>query len=185
MVQNAGGAIVAYLSQLNHPWVQGKNLVAAKLQAYEMFFQMVRPRGPWDPKPVIERKTHDYYHKIRNRYYYYDIWGNIMFGYLGRAAGFSIPELLNGAGAVQFYSDIEYAIQHEECSYLPRRRAWRYGAFFPAPWIFDHPHDRVAAAIGMELWRAFEINVQVRHIVEAVEAAADQGWIPTWHEKPL
>lgn len=31
----------------------------------------------------------------------YDVWGNIMFGYLGKAAGFDEGELLDGAGVEQ------------------------------------------------------------------------------------
>jgi hypothetical protein len=38
--------------------------------------------------------------------YYYDIWSNIHFGYVGSAAGFTESELLDGAGAEQIISTL-------------------------------------------------------------------------------
>lgn len=58
--------------------------------------------GEWDHKPKIRRVW-----GARNRLgntnidYYYDIWSNIHYGYVGGAAAFSLNELLEGASVQQ------------------------------------------------------------------------------------
>ena len=59
--------------------------------------------------------------------FYYDIWANIHFGYLGMRGGFSEEFLLTGA-------DIEHAARH-----------WGQ--------LKDDPSDQAAAKIGMYLYR--------------------------------
>lgn len=60
--------------------------------------------GAWDHKPIIEpvwgtdNRLGDVAHT-----YFYDIWSNIHFGYVGLAAGFSRAELTNGAGWQQIF----------------------------------------------------------------------------------
>jgi hypothetical protein len=60
------------------------------------------PGGDWDHKPRIgpvwgqKNRLGD-----SAKVYYYDIWSNIHFGYVGRAAGFSLDELLGGSNAQQ------------------------------------------------------------------------------------
>lgn len=66
------------------------------------------PGGDWDHKPRIAEVWGE-----RNRLgdsdrvYYYDIWSNIHFGYVGRAAGFTLEELLGG-------SDVQQQLDHGE-----------------------------------------------------------------------
>ena len=190
MVQNAQSPVIDLLSTLNRSVIWGVGSVEvrmqAKIDAYRVFGGMVRPGGPWDPKNEILGQW-GYRQYVGEHSYYYDIWGNIMFGYLGRAAGFTAPELLNGAGLVQVWSDIGYAIQYNDLCRLPRPRPWRYAVFLPAPWVFDHQQDRVAAKIGIGLWNAHGLSVQTSHISEAVVQAGDRGEIerrraePSWY----
>ncbi|EGH98365.1 hypothetical protein AO386_07325 [Pseudomonas syringae ICMP 11292] len=42
----------------------------------------------WDRKPKIHKKFGWYYHKQGEYGYFYDIWSNIYYGYVGRAGGF-------------------------------------------------------------------------------------------------
>ncbi len=70
----------------------------------------VRQRGPWDHKPKLNEllkldkdyngEADDYWFPIREdteHEYYYDIWSNIHYGYVGSAAGFSSNVLHFGA----------------------------------------------------------------------------------------
>ena len=82
---------------------------------------MVRQQGPWDPKPEIAR-LFKYSQEIGGEWYYYDIWGNIMFGYLGAASGFSESALLDGAGIEQIGSSTGYAIRYQDLDYSPKRQ---------------------------------------------------------------
>ena len=79
-----------------------------QLAAKTVWFSLVRQGGPWDHKPKLERLLHlkepkdDYYFPVRGdetHEYYYDIWSNIHYGYVGTAAGFSRETLQNGAAS--------------------------------------------------------------------------------------
>ena len=83
-----------------------------------MHTAVVRPGGPWDHKPQLQRmfqlddphqcawrpsaafdRRCDFHFPIEGdgeHEYYYDIWSNIHYGYVGRAAGFSALELQLG-----------------------------------------------------------------------------------------
>jgi RHS repeat-associated protein len=187
MVKNAQSPTTGRLATLNRSVVWGwgsfDQRVEAKIEAYRIFGGMVRPGGPWDPKSDIadEFGTSQWVGEYR---YYYDIWGNIMFGYLGRAAGFTSAELLNGAGLVQIPSDIGYAVQYRDPCRLPRPRPWWHLVFLPATWVFDHPEDRVGTTIGMRLWNAHAVSVQTSHIMNAVLEAGDRGEISRTRDTP-
>ncbi|TRX73447.1 polymorphic toxin type 44 domain-containing protein [Pseudomonas mangiferae] len=84
----------------------------AKTTAYGLWAERVGPNRPWDHKPILRAKMsaagtfNRGWHKYGAFNYYYDIWSNIHYGYVGRAAGFSTAELINGAGVAQMASDI-------------------------------------------------------------------------------
>jgi RHS repeat-associated protein len=187
MVQNAQSPITAWLADLNKSVIWGwgsiGQRVGAKIEAWAVFGWMVRPGGPWDPKAEILREFEDR-QWVGEYLYYYDIWGNLMFGYLGRAAGFTAFELLNGAGLVQIGSDIGYAIDYGDPCRLPRPRPWRYALFLPYTWVFDHPQDRVLARIGMRLWNAHLMYVQTSDIMNAILEAGDRGEISRTRDTP-
>lgn len=60
------------------------------------------PGGEWDHKPRIAPVWGE---KNRlgdsDKVYFYDIWSNLHFGYVGRAAGFTLDELLGGSDVQQ------------------------------------------------------------------------------------
>ena len=68
--------------------------------------------GEWDHKPIIARRFHprspglQHWHLYGNTLYFYEVWSNIHYGYVGRAAGFSNGVLLDGAGLEQIGSDL-------------------------------------------------------------------------------
>ena len=171
MLENAHGPIVHMIRAWNDSWFPGMDITRGKAQAYGLFAHMVWPGHQWDPKGGIFRQTHEHSHQIGHYWYYYDIWGNIMFGYLGTAAGFHEWELLNGAGLVQIPTDLYDTFTGRDVGCLPIPRPW-YSLYLP--WAWDHPHDRVAVRIGIRLWRAYDIRLQTQHIIDAIEQAGDE-----------
>jgi hypothetical protein len=73
----------------------------------------VRQNGEWDHKPKIAARFHprvpgglQHWHLYGSTVYFYEVWSNIHYGYVGRAAGFSQSTLLDGAGLEQVGSDL-------------------------------------------------------------------------------
>lgn len=73
----------------------------------------VRQNGDWDHKPIIAARFHprsqgglQHWHLHGNILYYYEVWSNIHYGYVGRASGFSEAVLLDGAGLEQIGSTL-------------------------------------------------------------------------------
>ncbi|PWK33681.1 putative RNase toxin 44 of polymorphic toxin system [Pseudomonas sp. OV226] len=74
--------------------------------AMALFTERVGEDRPWDHKPILAEKYNGVvYHKQGDYDYYYDIWSNIHYGYVGRTGGLSESILLDGAGAEQIVSD--------------------------------------------------------------------------------
>jgi len=140
-------------------WARGEGYTTAvqadafsRLGAYAFWTWMVRQGGPWDLKPKIAKEYEAHYFRLSDGYvYYYDVWGNVMYGYLGVALGFSEEELFHGAGAEQIGSDIGYTILFLDPSRLPRPRI--AGAEGLA--AFDHPPDAAGISIGVQLWKTY------------------------------
>jgi hypothetical protein len=84
-----------------------------KFTAYSIWAEQVGPNMEWDHKWKIagEKKfstngeTRRYHHKYQSYEYYYDIWSNIHYGYIGAFCKFSNSELLDGAGLAQLLFD--------------------------------------------------------------------------------
>jgi hypothetical protein len=62
--------------------------------------------------------------------YYYDVWSNVHYGYVGRAAGFSTSTLRDGAGLEQIGSNLARLNRPSRSPGAPGLRA------------FDDAHDR-------------------------------------------
>lgn len=90
-----------------------QNLLKAKI----LWTERVFAKRPWDHKPKIrDRFRHlavertnpqtqvvykSYYHKYKDYDYFYDVWSNIHYGYVGLSVGFDEDMLLNGADLAQ------------------------------------------------------------------------------------
>lgn len=69
--------------------------------AYFIWWNAVRDHAMWDHKPKLQKKfrlkdSDDYYFPIRGdteHEFYYDIWSNIHYGFVGSAAGFDADTL--------------------------------------------------------------------------------------------
>jgi len=97
--------------------------VGSYASALMMFKNMVDTGKPWDHKPIIMRKFKDqgverpngfngegniyktFYTKYKDYDYFYDVWSNIHYGYIGRSIGFSEIELTAGSNVQQLYHD--------------------------------------------------------------------------------
>ncbi|GAA6169498.1 hypothetical protein NBRC116591_33090 [Sessilibacter corallicola] len=84
---------------------------ASLVNAMTIWARQVQPGGVWDHKPIIRLKfptkgnSVKHHHKYKEFEYYYDIWSNIHYGYIGAYCGFSESVLLDGAGLAQMLDD--------------------------------------------------------------------------------
>lgn len=125
----------------------------AKTAAYGLWAERVGPNRPWDHKPIVSRRLaatgtfNAGWHKWGAYDYYYDIWSNIHYGYVGRAAAFSTAELINGAGLAQMASDI---VKNLRKPGLPTYQKHSENGNWPA--TADDVPDHISIKLGCELF---------------------------------
>jgi hypothetical protein len=123
-------------------------VMASRVAAMGQWGWQVREDGPWDHKPIISKRfkptnpqaREQHWHHYNGYLYFYDIWSNIHYGYVGRACGFSPGQLLDGAGVEQIGSD------------LVNGRWPRASPGVNGMRRFDDPSDRAAITIGINLY---------------------------------
>ncbi len=138
----------------------------------------VRQNGVWDHKPKIRSRFHpratpsQEYHLYGNTLYFYDVWSNIHCGYVGRAAGFSEGQLLDGAGVEQFWSDVFRGTRPTRSVSVAGPRRW------------DDPKDRAGIQIGIELYHNNPVHISTQQVLDAV--LANKPFIQTkvWAPEP-
>ena len=99
--------------------------IANKLSNYYDFYEMVASNNPWDHKPIIKEKFKDqgverpngfdgngriymtFYTKYKDYDYFYDVWSNIHYGYVGMSVGLSEFELTVGSNLQQIGHDLK------------------------------------------------------------------------------
>jgi Bacterial toxin 44 len=99
MKNNASSASVNDIKNLNKNWWNYGS-------ALDRWKNKVDDNKEWDHKPKLDsllnlKSSNDYAYPVwgsSNREFYYDIWSNIHYGYVGKAAGFSDWDLQLGAG---------------------------------------------------------------------------------------
>jgi hypothetical protein len=167
MKNNASGSHVKYIKQgLSHwdrhePPVVKAGFVGG---AFIYFGVLVMPHGIWDHKSKIlsdygGKWTCDKPNLVN---YSYDIWSNIHFGYIGRAAGFPESALSSGAGFAQLLS------MTVPEGYRDRVRNSDYTNILR---LLDDPDDQAAIQIGFDLWKKYGTNVTAGNILDAVRAS--------------
>lgn len=137
------------------PQICSNTAISTKLAAWLAWAEKVRTGAEWDHKPFIRSNFHpavpngtQEWHHHQGYVYYYDIWSNIHYGYVGTACGFSQSALLDGAGLEQLGS-------------LP----WRMRPGVSGLRRFDDSSDQAAITIGIKL---FPNAATVRDVLEAV-----------------
>ncbi|MFK8331287.1 polymorphic toxin type 44 domain-containing protein [Pseudomonas sp. BJa5] len=146
---------------------------AKKAAAAAIWTKKVGQDMEWDHKPkLIKLFGTKPWHKQGAYDYYYDIWSNIHYGYVGIAAGLSDSVLLDGAGVEQIGSDLYRQARNPEKFKGPRRtdgvegmRAW------------DDVPDRVSIVIGMNLYKEYpDGGVTAKIIMDKVLAVPIVEW---------
>lgn len=153
--------------------------MSADQAAMAMWAINVRQDGPWDHKPKIRKKFHprvpngeQVWHRIGEFDYFYDIWSNIHYGYVGLACGFSKSALLDGAGLEQVGSDIFRGR-------MPSSRPGVSGAR-----SYDDPSDQEAISIGITLYQAYPGGVTAQQVRSAVLGSSSLTKRPTPKAQP-
>lgn len=121
--------------------------------AYYIWAERVGPGRPWDHKPILSARLRRQrifrigWQRYGNNDYFYDIWSNIHYGFVGVACGFSADELLGGAGLAQAASDITRDLKSMRVptvQHHPGNGAWANS--------FDDIPDHISITLGMQLY---------------------------------
>lgn len=136
--------------------------ISNRQAALLMWALKVMQNSEWDHKPLIRTKfisattKSGAWHTYGSTEFFYDIWSNIHYGYVGAAAGFGENVLLDGAGLEQIGTDI-------------LRRRW------PARTVgidglraFDDSSDREAIGIGIALFTTSPQHVSHTQLLSSI-----------------
>ncbi|HET6789400.1 MAG TPA: polymorphic toxin type 44 domain-containing protein [Aquabacterium sp.] len=128
-----------------------------------MWGQKVMQNGDWDHKPIIARRFNtrspggiQVWHVYGNTEYFYDVWSNLHYGYVGAAAGFSDSVLLDGAGLEQIGSDLVRLQRPARRGSTSGLRSW------------DDPADRAAITMGIQLYRRQPQAVRAQDLLNII-----------------
>ncbi|WP_347907666.1 polymorphic toxin type 44 domain-containing protein [Pseudomonas grandcourensis] len=145
-----------------------------KLEAMAIWTKQVGQNMEWDHKPKLRAMYNDdVWHKQGRYDYYYDIWSNIHYGYIGIAGGLSQSVLLDGAGVEQIGSDTKRWIEDRKKYPGPHLTA----SLVDGLRAFDDVADRVAISIGVKLASQYANGgVTAEIIVNEVLAVAPENW---------
>lgn len=138
--------------------------ISSRQAALLMWTGKVMQDSEWDHKPIIRARFisatsgNGAWHAYKDRLYFYDIWSNIHYGYVGAAAGFSKAKLLDGAGLEQIGSDL-LRLQ------LPTKRPGVQGLR-----AFDDTSDSTSIEVGIDLHSTDPRHVSTATLVQTVIA---------------
>lgn len=119
--------------------------ISSHQAAYMMWTGAVMQNAEWDHKPKIRKLFKSsttgtgVWHAWGDERFFYDVWSNVHYGYVGRAAGFSASALLDGAGLEQIGST---ALRGKMPTRTPGVSGMR---------AFDDAPDRASITIGVEM----------------------------------
>jgi hypothetical protein len=148
-----------------------------KVAAYQMWAERVAPNRPWDHKPVIRHTLQAKgnfnlgWQKYGQDDYFYDIWSNIHYGYVGVAIGFSANELIGGAGLAQAASDAGRDVLHGHWPTMqnhPQNGAWPNSA--------DDVPDHISIQLGIDLYAAAKPDALTADLLLRKIAAVPMPW---------
>lgn len=146
-----------YLGPVNHR-------TRSQALAYSLWYEKVNDKKDWDHKPEIvklfgaisvtrpldeqglKQPKSNFFHKYKGFDYFYDIWSNIHYGYVGMSVGFSEKALLLGSNIQQTFNKVAK------------------GA--------DTPDDITTMKMGFELYKRFgkyAENLSVKDIIELLD----------------
>ncbi|WP_454834875.1 MULTISPECIES: polymorphic toxin type 44 domain-containing protein [Pseudomonas] len=169
------------LARMGGPPNYGSIAKAQKIAAAAIWTKKVGQNQEWDHKPKLKTLFNGtFWHKQGKYMYFYDIWSNIHYGYVGIIGGLSESVLLDGAGAEQIASDI--LRKGEEWIKKPEKD-WKLPGPQPtaSPWMdlrsWDDVADRVSISIGVKLANEHPNGgVTAKMIMDEVLAVAPENW---------
>lgn len=151
--------------------------------AMAIWTERVGQNRPWDHKPIIRRTIGGIRHKQGNYDYFYDIWSNIHYGYVGMAGGLSETILLDGAGVEQIASDSLRKFGEKMTELFTRQTAEKP---LPGPHrsgdveglrAWDDAPDRISISIGVQLFREQSNGgITARMVMDKVLAISPTEW---------
>ncbi|WP_236249976.1 polymorphic toxin type 44 domain-containing protein, partial [Pseudomonas cichorii] len=152
----------------NPQTIGASNMVAAMA----IWTERVGQNRPWDHKPKIHSKFGGYSHKQGKYDYFYDIWSNIHYGYVGRAGGLSESVLSDGAGLEQIASDSIRKVLDWE-----RRKGPHATEGVEGLKAFDDAPDRISISIGIRLFDEHPNGgITAKMVMEKVLAVKPEDW---------
>jgi len=113
----------------------GQHGAGNKAFAVHMWIQLVQDHGPWDFKVMVERELGQTI-RLGDYWFEYSTAGNILYGFNGAAAGFSLQGLHAGAGAAQVLDHLS-----------------RGAELGPPVMFFDTVDDYYAVEFGYQLYK--------------------------------
>ena len=150
-------------------------LAEQKLRAYALWADIVGPGQQWDHKldlqELLKAEWNKGWHKYGDHDYFYDIWSNIHYGYVGVAVGFTAAELINGAGIAQALDDAARAIRKGR---LPTMQSHPENGSWPAS-ADDRP-DHISIKLGCDLYAVTKPHELTRDVLLQTIAAAPLPW---------
>ncbi|PWK31742.1 polymorphic toxin type 44 domain-containing protein, partial [Pseudomonas sp. OV226] len=148
--------------------------------AMALFTERVGQDRPWDHKPTLLKLFGGKPRHKQGAYdYFYDIWSNIHYGYVGRAGGLSESVLSDGAGAEQIVSDSERKLRElvglnsgkkplpgpHRSADVDGLRAW------------DDAPDRISISIGIKLYNQHPNGgITAKMVMDEVLAVSPEEW---------
>ncbi|MCF5227671.1 hypothetical protein GIW32_30275, partial [Pseudomonas syringae] len=117
-------------------------------------------------------------HKQGKYDYFYDIWSNVHYGYVGRVAGFSESVLADGAGAEQIVSDSWGKISDiTKPSERRKHRGPRRAENVDGLRAWDDDPDRISISIGIKLFNQHPTGgITAKMVMDKVLAVTPQEW---------
>lgn len=182
-IEAGGGAIATAFFSL--PWYAKLGgmpdfygmAAGQKLAAYQMWAERVAPNRPWDHKPIIRHalQAKGIFNRGWQKYgqndYFYDIWSNIHYGYVGVAVGFSPSELIDGAGLAQAASDASRDVSHGRWPTMqnhPQNGTWPSSA--------DDVPDHISIQLGIDLYACAKPNELTTDLLLRKISAVPMPW---------
>lgn len=173
-------AELPWLARMSGPPNFASIAKAKKAAAAAIWTKKVGQDQEWDHKPKLRRRFPGVRHKQGQYDYYYDIWSNVHYGYVGIIGGLSESVLLDGAGAEQIASDTLRKI--EELVDKPKADRILPGPHPTAsPWTdlrsWDDVADRVSISIGVKLANQYPSGgITPKMVMDEVLAVAPNNW---------
>lgn len=141
--------------------------------AMALWTERVGQGRKWDHKVALaEMYDGVVYHKQGDYDYFYDIWSNIHYGYVGRAGGLSESALADGAGLEQIASESVRKV------FNWKKRQWPDAAEgVDGLRAYDDDQDRISIGIGIQLFAEHPNGgITAQMVMDKVLAVKPKDW---------